>query len=239
MQKNTLNSFISKYSLGGKVNSVKWESNGKSLKTSFITPDKNLLGEVRVDKISFEKSKLGIYETDKLQKLLSVLGDDISLDLNKFDDKAVSMKIKNGKISIDYQLSDLAVISDPPALKKVPAFNTKINIDSNFITTYIKGKSALSDADTFSVVPKGDDLFIIINYSTLNTNRVNIPVKTEECEIKDVVSFDADIFKEILVANRECKSAVLEVSNEGLARINFSVGDYESTYYIVASQGVN
>ena len=86
---------------------------------------------------------------------------------------------------------------------------------------------------------KNDKLSIIINYSTLNTNRVNIPVKTEECTIKDVISFDADTFKEILVANKECKDAVLEVSNEGLARMNFKVGEYDSTYYIVASQGVN
>ena len=51
--------------------------------------------------------------------------------------------------------------------------------------------------------------------------------------------FNADLFKEVLLANRECTSARLEVSNEGLARINFKVDDYDSTYYIVATQGVD
>ena len=46
-------------------------------------------------------------------------------------------------------------------------------------------------------------------------------------------------FWDVLSANKECTSAVLEVSNEGLARINFKVDDYDSTYYIVATQGVD
>ena len=47
------------------------------------------------------------------------------------------------------------------------------------------------------------------------------------------------MFKEMLVANKECSSATLEVSNEGLARINFKVDDYDSTYYIVAMTTLN
>ena len=50
MQKNKLDRFIQKYNLGGNVNSVKWKSDGNSLSTSFVTPDKSLLGEVKVDK---------------------------------------------------------------------------------------------------------------------------------------------------------------------------------------------
>ena len=40
-------------------------------------------------------------------------------------------------------------------------------------------------------------------------------------------------------ANKECTSATLEVSNEGLASINFKVDDYDADYYIVATQGVD
>ena len=47
------------------------------------------------------------------------------------------------------------------------------------------------------------------------------------------------VFKEMLVANKECKSAVLEVSNEGLAKVNFKIDDYDSTYYIVAMSDVD
>ena len=135
MQKSKLDRFIQKYNLGGNVNSVKWKSSGDSLSTSFVTPDKSLLGNVKVDKFQFEDAELGIYQTDQLQRLLGVLGDDVSLDLTSAGDKAVSLKVKHGTKSIDYVLSDLSVIADPPAMKRVPEFNTHIKLDTGFIDT--------------------------------------------------------------------------------------------------------
>ena len=235
MQKTKLDKFIQKYNLGGNVNSVKWKSNGSSLSTSFVTPDKSLLGNVKVDKFSFDNSELGIYQTDQLKSLIGVLGEDISLNLTQVDDKAVSLNVKNGEISIDYVLSDLSVIPDPPALKRLPDFQTKVKLDSSFIDTFIKGKSALADVDMFTFVnDKAGSLNAVIGYSSTNTNRVNIPVETETNGMTKPVTFNANLFKEVLVANKDCKSAFLEVSNEGLAKVNFKVDDYDSTYYIVA-----
>jgi len=239
MQKSKLDKFIQKYNLGGNVNSVKWKSSGDSISTSFVTPDKSLLGNVKVDKFTFDNAELGVYQTDVLQKLLSVLGDDISLDLSKFDEKAVSLKVKNGPVSVDYVLSDLSVIAEPPALKKLPEFGTSIKLDTKFIDTFIKGKSALSDVETFTIKRNGDDCEVIIGYSSTNTNRVNIPVDCTSCDIDNPITFNANLFKEVLTANRECTSAVLEVSTDGLARVNFKVDDYDSTYYIVSLQDVD
>ena len=239
MQKSKLDKFISKYNLGGNVNSVKWKTNGNSLSTAFVTPDKSLLGNVKVDKFQFEDAELGVYQTDQLKSLINVLGDDVSLDLTRFGDKAVSLKVKNGPVSVDYVLSDLSVIQDPPQMKRLPEFGTKIKLDSNFISTFIKGKGALSDVDTFAVVKNGDGCEIVIGYSSTNTNRVNIPVESISCDIDTPITFNANLFKEVLVANRECSSAVLEVSTEGLAKVNFKIDDFDSTYYIVAMQDVD
>ena len=170
---------------------------------------------------------------------IGVLDDDINVVLSKVDNKSVTLKIKNGQVSIDYVLSDLSVIADPPALKRLPEFETQIKLDSNFISTFIKGKGALSDVDTFTVMNGKNGIEIVIGYSSTNTNRVNIPVETETNDLTDGVSFNANLFKEVLVANKECTSAILEVSNEGLARVNFKVDDYDSTYYVVAMQDVD
>ena len=239
MQKAKLNKFIQKYNLGGNVNSVKWKSKGDSISTSFVTPDKSLLGNVTVDKFPFEDSEIGVYQTDQLKSLIGVLGDDVSLDLSKFGDRAVSLKVKNGPVSVDYVLSDLSVIADPPALKRLPEFGTQIKLDSKFIDTFVKGKSALSDVDTFTVLNGKNGVEVVIGYSSTNTNRVNIPVETTTNDITKPITFNANLFKEVLIANRECTSAVLEVSTEGLARVNFKVDDYDSTYYIVAMQDVD
>ena len=239
MQKSKLDRFIQKYNLGGNVNSVKWKSNGDTLTTSFVTPDKSLLGNVRVDKFPFEDAELGVYQTDQLKSLIGVLGDDVSLDVSRAGDKAYSLKVKNGPVSVDYVLSDLSVIADPPALKRLPEFGTQIKLDNNFINTFIKGKGALSDVDTFTIVNGDNGCEVVIGYSSTNTNRVNIPVETTSNDLTDAITFNANLFKEVLVANRECTSAMLEVSNEGLARINFKVDDYDSTYYVVAMQDID
>ena len=239
MQKSKLDKFISKYNLGGNVNSVKWKSSGDSLSTSFVTPDKSLLGSVKVDKFQFEDAELGVYQTDQLKSLIGVLGDDVSLDVSRAGDKAYSLKVKNGPISVDYVLSDLSVIADPPALKRLPEFGTQIKLDSKFIDTFVKGKSALSDVDTFTILNGKNGCEVVIGYSSTNTNRVNIPVETTTNDLTDPVTFNANLFKEVLIANRECTSAVLEVSTEGLAKVNFKIEDFDSTYYIVAMQDVD
>ena len=239
MQKSKLDKFIQKYNLGGNVNSVKWKSNGSTLSTSFVTPDKSLLGNVKVDKFQFDTAELGIYQTDQLKSLIGVLGDDISLNLTSAGDRAVSLNVKNGAISIDYVLSDLSVIPDPPALKRLPEFGTTIKLDTKFINTFVKGKAALSDIDTFTILNGKSGVEVVIGYSSTNTNRVNIPVETTSSNLEKPISFNANLFKEVLVANRECTSAVLEVSNEGLARVNFKVDDYDSTYFIVAMQDID
>ena len=240
MEKTKLNKFIQKYNLGGNVNSVKWTTDTNQLKTSFVTPDKSLLGTVVAENVKFENADLGVYQTDQLQKLLSVLDNDVDLSLTKAGDKAVALKVKNGSVSVDYVLSDLSVIPDPPALKRLPDFQTKVKLDSQFIDTFIKGKSALADVDMFTFVnDKDGNLNAVIGYSSTNTNRVTIPVETDTNGLTEPVTFNANLFKEMLVANKECKSAVLEVSNEGLSKVNFKVDDYDSTYFIVAMQDVD
>ena len=239
MQKTKLNKFIQKYNLGGNVNSVKWKSGGDKLSTTFVTPDKSLLGTVTVDKFQFEEAELGVYQTDLLKNLLGVLDDDLSLTLSRFGDKAVALKAKNGSVSVDYVLSDLSVIADPPELKRLPDFGTHIKLDAKFIDTFVKGKSALSDVDTFTILKTDNGIEVVIGYSSTNTNRVNIPVDTVTEDLTDSVTFNANLFKEVLLANKECTSAILEVSNEGLAKVNFKIDDYDSTYYIVAMSDVD
>jgi len=239
MQKTKLNRFISKYNLNGNVNSVKWTSKDNALSTSFVTSDKSLMGNVRVDNLQMDDGDVGVYTTDQLVKLLGVLGEDVTLNVSRAGDKAYSLKVKNGVVSIDYTLSDLSVIPDPPTLKRLPDFQTQIKVDSSFIDTFIKGKSALAEAETFTVVNGKTGPQIVIGYASTNTNRVNIPVETTSNGLTDNVSFNANLFRDVLVSNKECTSATLEVSNEGLARIQFNVDDYSSEYFIVATQGVD
>ena len=90
MNKHSLNRFIEKYHLGGNCSSVVINSKGDTLSTRFITGDKNLLGELSMTGWSFDDADLGVYNTEQLVKLLSVLSDNITMNLTKAGDKAVS-----------------------------------------------------------------------------------------------------------------------------------------------------
>ena len=238
MNKNNLVRFINKYNLNGNVNSVVLNSKDNTLSTRFITGDKSLLGELSLSKWKFEDADLGIYDTLQFSKLLDVLSDDITMKLNSSGDKAISLVVSDTDAKVNYRLSDLSVINQPPALKQLPEFQVKIKVNTKFITKFISGKGALPETDTFTVITDDDNVKIVIGYSAINTNRVTIPVETETFEDINKVSFNANLFKEVLSANKECESATLEVSQEGLSRINFKVDEYDVTYYLVAVQDI-
>ena len=187
---------------------------------------------------SFDEADLGVYNTEQLVKLLSVLSENITMNLTKAGDKAVSLKISDSKSDVNYMLSDLSVISSPPNLKSIPEFEVKIKVDKSFMTKFVAGKGALTDTDNFTVITDDDGVKVVIGYAEINTNRVTLPVETESYDKIENVSFNANLFRDVLVANKECESATLEVSSQGLARINFKIDEYDATYYLVADTDV-
>jgi len=238
MDKSKLVKFINKYYLGGNVNSVAINSDGNGLSTRFVSGDKSLLGEVKLNNYSITQADFGVYQTDALLKMLSVLDNDVSIDLVKAEEKAISIDAKDSGAKVRYMLSDLSVINTPPQLKQIPEFELLLNVDKTFVSKFISGKGALPDTESFTIV-SGDKPEVVIGYSSIATNRVAVPVENQTDNTIDNISFNANLFKDVLEANKECEAAVLEVSSEGLARITFNVGDYKSTYYLVAVQNVN
>jgi len=214
MKQSALLRFIEKYTLGGEIKSVKWTSDGNSLSTRFISGDKSLVGSVKLSNFTdIDPSTVGVYNTGQFVSLMKILGEDVEVDFAQMGDKFVSaeMKDSNGTKS-KYMLSDLSVIPTPPDLKNLPSeWDLELDIDSQFINTFIGGK----------------------------TNRVTIPVTGNKTGDIDVVSFNATMFANILTANKECQKAVLKVSSQGIATISFNIDDYYSEYYLVATQQVN
>jgi len=235
MEKQSLNRFVSKYNLAGLVESVKWESKEGSLTTSFISDDKSVLGSVSMKEFDGNDTSFGVYDTTKLTKMLSVLGDDVEFSINDIDGKPVSLKFKDGSTSVNYMLADLSVIPNVPDLKQLPPFNVEIKLDSNFISKFIKAKGAL-DENNFTFTCKDGKGQIVLGYSNINTNRINIDVDCTCDGDIEPISFSATYLKEILVANKEATDATLKISSQGLSHIHFEIDNYESNYYLVEIQ---
>ena len=65
IQKTLLQSFINKYHLGI-VESVKWEVKDNTLNVDFMTPTRDVIGNVTCNDFELEDSTLAIYDTKKL-----------------------------------------------------------------------------------------------------------------------------------------------------------------------------
>ena len=180
MNKIVLDTFIQKYNLGGNVNSVKWNSDGETLSTRFISSDKSLLGELTLVKQTLPEFEVGVYDTPLLSKMLGTLADKVDFTLTEVDNTPVAFHLTDSIISADYVLAAIGVIPDVPELKNVPEFNTLVNINSQFINSFIRGKGALADVDTFAINPVDGGLEFVIGYSDINSNRISIKVSGHE-----------------------------------------------------------
>ena len=236
MNKAKLTRFIQKYSLGGLVESVAWKAGDNKLVTRFISDDKTVLGEIQLDNFAFTSPDLGVYTTSTLSKLLSVVGEDIELETQEIEGKAVNIFIKSENTKVQFQLADLAVIPNVPDLKKLPDFDVDINFDGAFIDKFIKAENALSEVDTFTILTEKKELKIVLGYSNINSNRVVFVVdKAYDGEIKPI-SFSAKYLKEILTANKEATSVVLKVSTQGISHVEFKIDDFNAKYFLVEQQ---
>ena len=239
MNKITLDTFIQKYNLGGNVNSVTWNSTGDTLSTDFISPDKSLRGQLVLSKQNLPEFKVGVYDTPLLSKMLGTLSDNIDFTLitsPNDNETPVAFHLNDSVISADYVLAAVGVIPDVPEIKGIPEFTTLVNIDSQFINSFIKGKGALSEVETFAVKPSSDGVEFVIGYSDMNSNRISINVQSGAVQLNESLNFNANLFSQVLSANKECSKATLQISDKGLAFIEFKIDDFVAKYWLVNQQ---
>ena len=183
------------------------------------------------------------YNTDYLAAK-EVLDECLGIDLYILGNGGYSRAVQQAAKDLGYKPNiisrsnwkDIKNIKDSIVYNCTPI--RKIKVDKSFMQKFVAGKGALADTDNFTVLTDDKGVKVVIGYAEINTNRVTLPVERESYDKIDNVSFNANLFRDVLVANKECESATLEVSSGGLARINFKIDEYDATYYLVAEQDV-
>ena len=69
--KTQLQSIIAKYFLG-EIEQIKWEIEDNHLNINFITPSNMVLGSVKCNDFQMEDAELAIYNTKKLNSIISI-----------------------------------------------------------------------------------------------------------------------------------------------------------------------
>lgn len=232
MEKQKFLGFVNRYFLAGNTDSAKLEVIDKKLTTKFISTDQNVIGEITLNTFDTPDVELGVYATAQLVKMLTALDDTIDIHYGEVDKKVYSLNFKDSSTNVTYMLADLSVIRAVPNLKTLPPFEVQIEIDKDFANNFKKSANALPDSDNFGVTSDGTDTKIIINHSSVNTNRIVFKTKAKETVAMDTVCFSAKLFKEILNANSD-STGLLEVSSKGLGRVTFTNADYTAVYFLV------
>ena len=235
MEKSKLQSFINRYFLAGNCEAVTLKEQEGAIGCELIDMDQTVVGKIKWNTTPFMTGMLGINHTGALIKMLGAVGENINIDVQNAAGKNYAMKISEGSTKATFMLADTTVIPAVPSINVEPDYEVTIPVNEEFISKFIKAKNALPDAKNFAVQVQAGTIKFIINYSTVNADNISFEVGQTNVSNMDPVCFSADKLKEVLVANRG-DSGELKVSPEGLARIDFTGADFESTYWLVMLQ---
>jgi hypothetical protein len=236
INKLQLQSIIDKYYLGLNE-SVKWVIKDKNLSVNFMTPTKDVIGKVTCDDFSMEDSNLAIYDTKKLQSLVSICNGDLLLELEKNNAIYTKLKISDLNFNLTYALSD------PLLINKVGTVNTQdwvveLELTTEDINNLIKAKSALSGVDNMLItttenLDKEKIVEFVFGDEAGHNNKITYQILGKIDELNLQTPYNSDVFKTILQANKDMGGGKLLLSSMGLLKLEFSSEGTFSEYFMV------
>ena len=245
INKKVLSDIISKYSLGGNVEKVKWNINDQGgIAVRFINDSKNLVGSVIYNPdFGLKKGDYGIFNTSQLIKCLNILDGDILVDTTKSNGLASKLNIADTNYDIKFNLADPAVIPKTPDVNAPEEPVAYFEVSDEFITRFVKSKDALSELDTFTIETRdgfnGEELVFTVGTNITNTIEFTVENATIN-ESFEAVPFDSNLLKEILKANRTYHSGEIRINKKGLLDAHLHCGnDLYTGYYLVRRQENN
>lgn len=233
MEKRLLEDFVRKYTLGGAIEHVTWESDGSSVSVSATPEDKQVMSFVTAKSIDIETGDFSIYDTSQLRSLLSVLDDNLNVKVVSEQGIPLALEFRDeSKSRVKFVLADPQTIPTAPQLPPLKDFEMEISVDDAFMTRFTKGTSALSDVDSFAVVQSSEGTKFVIGHSDMNTTRISLDVDSVG-DTKGTPMFSSTHLKNIFLANRDSSEAVVKISDRGIMYIGFEGGEYKCDYYLL------
>jgi hypothetical protein len=200
----------------------------------FVNESKTLLGYITIKDINFPKGKIGIFDTGKLNKMLNILDGELLVDIQKN-----KLFLEDTNYSISCNLADPSIIPQLPSPSLPTSPVSKFEINQEFITRFIKSKDALNEVEEFTVETdegfNGNELVFTLGADT-ESNQIKFSVNVDNDDYLLKTPYNADIFKEILKANKTCESGEIFVYSEGLLVVKFIDNQIESKYHLVRNQ---
>jgi len=239
VNKSTLTSVISKYYLNGLNNQVKWRIKDNQL--TVYAGDNGRVCKVIHNNFNLEDAELGVFDTHKLSKLISITNGDLSISLEKIKAVYTKMHIADLNFDLTYSLADILILGKNTYYEDPEEFEIQIDLTREDIDHLIKAKSALADVNNMLITTTTDMdgtniCEIIFGDNTGFSNKITYQLRGNITKGDIQIPFDSDIFKDILSANKDMEKGTLKISEVGMLKANFSTEETESEYFIARNE---
>jgi hypothetical protein len=237
INKAVIQSIIDKYYLGVEDQSVKWIIKDNNLSIDFMTPSKDVIGCITHNNFQLEDSQLAIFDTKKLQNLISICNGDLLLELEKTKDIFTKLHISDMNFNLSYALSIPTLIGKVGTVN-IPEWIVKLDLTSEDIDNIIRAKSALSKVDNMLItttqnLDNQDVVEFVFGDEKGHNNKITYQVVGDIKEQDLKIPYNSDMFKTILSANKDMGGGTLYLSSMGLMKLEFSNDGMNSEYFVL------
>jgi hypothetical protein len=209
MEKQLLTSVIEKYYLGGINERVKWTVKDKKVTILFTSQTKDLAGSIEAPDFDIDDCTLGIYDTNKLLKLVNITNQFLQLEVETKNGTSTKLSIADNEYDLVYHLADLRMMPmETMVLDETQiSFDYSFVIDSEFIERYNKAKKALGsdEVKVQALINDSDDkgIYFTLGGKTSHDNKVAFQTSTSTFEIPSPeFLYNADYLLEIFATNK-------------------------------------
>jgi hypothetical protein len=239
VSKSTLTSVISKYYLNGLNNQVKWRIKNNTL--TVYAGDNGRVCRVIHNNFNLEDAELGVFDTHKLSKLISITNGELSISLEKIKSVYTKMHIADLNFDLTYSLADILILGKNTYYEDPEEFEIQLELEKKDIDFLIKAKGALADVNNMLITSTtdidGDNICeFVFGDNTGFSNKITYQIRGNITKGDIQLPFDSDIFKDILNANKDMERGTLKISEIGMLKLNFYTTETESEYFIARNE---
>ena len=240
ISKNQLSSVISKYYLNGLNNQVKWRIKDNTL--TIYAGESGRVCKVVLNNFPLEDAELGVFDTNKLNKLLSITSGDLIISLEKMKAIYTKMHIQDTNYDLTYSLADILILGKNIWYDEPKDWDINLPLTMEDVDALIKAKNALGEVDSMLITTTTDFdgnsiCEFIFGDNTGFSNKISYQVQGGDIKNNTLsVPFNSDIFKDILNNNKDQDYCTLKLSNTGTLKLDFSSDNIISEYFVARNE---
>ncbi len=241
IEKNHLQSIISRYYLGGLIESVKWEIQNNTLNIAFMSPNKDMIGELECNEFPIEDCELAIFNTTQLNKLLGVTSGQLLISPIKTNKVYTKLTLQDVSFTVEYSLADPLMIQSPGTINEPDKYDVSAAMEPNDVLAFTKAASAIPNNELVTLkatesIHGNPILEFIFGEKMEFSNRITFTVEAQHSIIEGhKIPFNSNMLREIFHNNKGASSTSIKFTQEGLLKLEFEFKEEntKTTYFVV------